>query len=47
MVTLTKLQSSSVEMVVLLEGCPISAAFKNQAFMVVARQNPLLRKKAR
>uniref|UniRef100_A0A674A8J2 Zinc finger protein 250-like n=1 Tax=Salmo trutta TaxID=8032 RepID=A0A674A8J2_SALTR len=46
MVTLTKLQSSSVEMVVLLEGSPISAALHQSGhYGRVARRKPLLSKR--
>ena len=46
MVTLTKLQSSSMEMVVLLEGSPISAALHQSGlYGRVARRKPLLSKR--
>ncbi|XP_071210367.1 uncharacterized protein [Salvelinus alpinus] len=46
MVTLTKLQSSSVEMLVLLEGFPISAALHQSGlYGTVVRRKPLLSKK--
>ncbi|XP_071000052.1 uncharacterized protein [Oncorhynchus clarkii lewisi] len=46
MVTLTKLQSSSVEMVVLLGGSPISAAlYQSGLYGRVARRKPLLSKR--
>ena len=45
MVTLTELQSSSVEMIVLLEGSPISAAFHQSGlYGRVARRKQLLSK---
>ena len=47
MVTLTELQSSSVEMAALLEGSPISAALHQSGlYGRVARRKPLLSKKA-
>jgi hypothetical protein len=46
MVTLTELQNSSVEMVVLLEGSPISAALHQSGlYGRVARRKPLLHKR--
>ena len=46
MVTLTELQSSSVELVVLLEGSPISAALHQlRLYGRVARRKPLLSKR--
>ena len=46
MVTLTELQSSSVEMVLLLEGSLISAALHQSGFYGrVAKQKPLLSKR--
>ena len=46
MVTLTELESSSVEMVFLLEGCPISIALHQSGlYGRVARRKPLLSKR--